>query len=79
MASTQQPQSLPSGDFGECQDGQRKDEGDRAKRRAAALTRHHGAQPQDLRVEGKLEKINASHDAAPSGRRQSQSGRQSTG
>ena len=37
-----QPQSLPSGDLGQRQDGQRKDESDRTKRRAAALTRHHG-------------------------------------
>ena len=79
MASRRQPQSLPSGDLGKRQDGQREDESDRTKRRAAALTRHHGPQPQDLRVEGQLEKINASHDAAPNGRRQSQFGKQSTG
>jgi hypothetical protein len=43
------------------------------------VARRHGAQPQHLRIEGKLEKVNASHDAAPNGQRQSQFGTQSTG
>lgn len=68
-----QPQSLPSSDFGECQDGERKDKRDRTKRRPSALTRHHGAQPQDLRIESQLEKISASHGAVPTDRRQNQS------
>src|SRR6478735_10822903 len=74
-----QAQSLPSGDFRECQNGKPENEGGRTERRTAALPGCHGAQPQYLRVESKLEKINASHDAAPSGRRQSRSGRQPTG
>ena len=56
MASTRSPQSLPSGDFGECQNGQRKDEDDRTKCRSTAVARRHGSQPQHLRIEGKLVK-----------------------
>ena len=74
-----QPQALPPGDLSERQDGQREDEGGRTKRRSPALALNHGAQPQNLRIECKLKKINASHDAAPNGRRQSQFGKQSTG
>jgi hypothetical protein len=76
MACEPQAQSLPAGDLGQGENSQCENEGSRTKGCTAALTHQHRTQSQGLRLQGELEKINASHDAVPSGQRQSRSGGQ---